>query len=256
MKCDQTGRDQLHAFADGELSEADERHWEAHLRECAECRGELERLRALREAIRGQLPLREPPRQLRDQVRRTVRAEQGRRAAARPQRGAWLALAATLVVAASAGSWMLGRDAATRDTLAADIVAAHLRSLQLEHLVDIASSEHHVVKPWFAGKLEFSPPVPDLAAEGYPLLGARLDFVAGQQVAALVYGRREHRVNLFVWPGAAGCSEDGALVRRGINVVHGRAAGMELWAVSDLTSAELSDLMRRWEQAATDGGCR
>src|SRR5689334_12852436 len=153
MTCRLTERDELHAFADGELAEAEERRWEEHVQVCAQCRTELAQMRSLRAAIRAELPPCEPPRALREDIRRAVRAEQAERRAARPSRTRWLALAASAVLAAGVGSWELGRASAERDTIATDVVAGHLRSLELDHLVDIESSEHHVVKPWFAGKL-------------------------------------------------------------------------------------------------------
>ena len=133
--------------------------------------------------------------------------------------------------------------------LADQVVAGHVRSLEVDHLVDIASSEHHVVKPWFAGKLDFSPPVPELGQHGYPLIGARVDYLDGRAVAALVYARGPHRVNLFVWPAGAAstCVRDPTIVRQGFNLSHGRAREMEFWAVSDLNRGELEDLVRHWQ---------
>jgi anti-sigma factor RsiW len=112
-----------------------------------------------------------------------------------------------------------------------------------------------VVKPWFAGKLDFSPPVPDLAAEGFPLVGGRIDYLGGRQVAALVYQRGPHRINLLLWPGGDSprCTRGPALVRQGFNLAHGRAAGMEFWSVSDLNARELQEFVTRWQHAAAPG---
>jgi anti-sigma factor RsiW len=134
--------------------------------------------------------------------------------------------------------------------LASDVVADHIRALQPGHLEDVVSTDQHTVKPWFDGRIDFAPPVRDFAADGFPLKGGRLDYLDGRPVAALVYQRDKHIINLFVWP------ESGAVLHpvsdtaiQGYNVVHWTAGGMNFWAVSDVERAQLDDFAKLWQSA-------
>ncbi len=120
-----------------------------------------------------------------------------------------------------------------------EIVDSHIRSLQSpeeSHLYDVKSTDQHTVKPWFDQHIDFSPTVKQLSADGYPLLGGRLDYIHNHSVAALVYGRAKHKINMFIWPGESG---QGTSADRGFNIIHWSTGGMTYWVVSDLNTAEL-----------------
>jgi anti-sigma factor RsiW len=265
MTCEHPADAALSGYLDGELPAEQRRWWDEHLAACPECRDELSRLRTLRASLRRELPPMEPSSAFREQLRQALRAEAPPAAAAPARRMvAWprwgsAALAAGLVFAVGFGLGHRAGSDGAGDPIVAQVVAGHVRSLEADHLVDVASSEHHVVKPWFAGKLDFSPPVPDLAAVGFPLLGGRIDHVGGRQVAALVYQRGPHRINLLLWPGPgpSRCESGPTVMRQGFNLAHGRAAGMEFWAVSDLNPQELQEFVRRWQHGAApaEEGC-
>ena len=157
-------------------------------------------------------------------------------------RPAQLRIAAALIVAAFAG-WGVGsfRTAGhtSAETTTNELVDAHVRSLLPGHLLDVVSSDRHTVKPWFAGKTDIAPAVVDLSGSGFPLLGGRLDYVAGHTAATLTYGRRLHTINLFVWRTGQGEDGDGALVLRGYSLLHWTSAGLSYWAVSDAAPSEL-----------------
>jgi len=133
-------------------------------------------------------------------------------------------------------------------------VSSHIRSLMASHLTDVASTDQHTVKPWFNGRLDFSPPVTDLATSGYPLIGGRLDYLRGRPVAALVYQRRKHLINVFTWPDErAADSETPPRTQKGYHVIHETHGGMAYWIVSDLNPEELSVFARRLVAGGKEG---
>ena len=134
--------------------------------------------------------------------------------------------------------------------LAGQVLDSHIRSLMASHLADVVSTDQHTVKPWFNGKLDFSPPVIDFAAQGFPLIGGRLDYLDGRSAAALVYRRRKHIINLFVWPEQGRVGTE-SMTRRGYHLIHWTKDGMTYWAVSDVSGSDLSQFARLSQEAAT-----
>jgi anti-sigma factor RsiW len=232
----------VHAYLDGELDLIRQVEIEDHLRECAKCQAAYESQRALQSVLKADGLYFAAPARLERQVRAAVRTEsvpaKWWSRVFSPPRLAVAASAAALVIVAVAVGPMLSRQA--RNQIAQEGVSAHIRSLMASHLTDVPSSDQHTVKPWFAGKLDFSPPVVDLKDEGFPLVGGRLDYVENRPIAALAYRRGEHVINLFVWPSGsnadAGEASDG---RQGYNALSWTRDRTNFWAVSDLNATEL-----------------
>ena len=244
MEC-REAEDLLGAYLDGELEPPVSASVRDHVDTCATCRQRLANLESTGRMVR-RAPYYQAPAGLR------ARVIHGRaRSAATPH---WLAWAAAAVVVASlTGSILFVRSARRAldpvDAVAQEVVSSHVRALMGAHLFDVQSTDQHTVKPWFLGKLDFSPPVTDLAQAGYPLTGGRLDYLAGRPVAALVYTRGQHAINLFVWPEASNAvrSSD-ARALRGFHVRHWVRGGMSYWAVSDVSDADLDEFVRALQQ--------
>jgi len=250
---------QIDAELDGELDGAEARQLETHLAGCAACRRFREGRVALRAHLAAEMPVYPAPEHLRRTVQRAAATQRSERrfapsvVAARGWSGA-LALAASLVIVAL-GSWQLARREAASDAMADQLLASHVRSLMPGHLTDVLSSDQHTVKPWFNGKLDYSPPVYDFVGQGYPLIGGRLDYVGGRPVAALVYGRRQHLINVYVWPARGLGGGQVERTTQGYHMVHWILGDNDYWAVSDLGRAELDQfaaLLRQADAAATD----
>jgi len=235
-------KDLVHFYIDQELDLLRVVDVDKHLQSCAACRELYDRQRALRSSFKSDASYHRAPPELRERLRFALRTET--KGAARP-RGRWpgrwntgLAIAATVVLSVSAVLYLALP--APHNRLVDDLVSSHVRSLMVNHLADVASSDQHTVKPWFNGKLDYSPPVDDLTAQGFPLIGGRLDYVDDHPVAALVYRHRLHVINLFVWPSENRREQKlRASTRQGYNLLNWAQAGMEFWAVSDLNEAEL-----------------
>jgi anti-sigma factor RsiW len=231
----------IQADVDGELEPAEAARVSRHVDVCPACARLQIRLVALSNRVRDDATRFQAPAHLQEAVRKQLprrRWSLFAQPALATGASTALALAASLAVFA-----VLPRS----DMMPDWIVAAHIRALQPDHLVDVMSSEQHTVKPWFAGRLPFAPPVKDLSAEGFFLQGARLDALPGNTAATLVYKRRQHLIDMFIWP--TGTDEpDGRTVgaREGYNFVRWQSGGMTIWAVSDLNMTELSDFAGHW----------
>ncbi len=234
----------VQAELDGELSVAESAALQAHLEGCAGCRALQTELADLSTGLRGAAPLYAAPARLRAMLVAQGAPHPAPHPARRVARHPALAFGAGLAVAASVALALLPGPAAT--TLDDQAVAGHIRALQPGHLTDVPSSDRHTVRPWFDGRIDYAPPVRDFLAAGFPLLGGRLDYLGGRPVAALVYRRDRHLIDLYVWP-EAGAAAPTQRARNGYTVVGWRAGGMAFLAVSDLEPAELLAFARLWE---------
>jgi anti-sigma factor RsiW len=232
----------LHGYLDGELDLVSALGLERHLQGCSSCGEAYQRLRALQGALRA-APLRwEAPPSLEGRARSVLR-ESGRPPLWITPSRRRLGLAAAAAALLALVGWALARTwtaPSADDLLAQQVIAAHVRSLLAAHRVDVPSSDRHEVKPWFQGRLDYPPEVPDLEAEGFRLVGGRLDYLSDRPVAALVYQRRKHLVNLFTWPAADPADQaPRAATRQNQHVVRWAQGGMNYWAASDLNPGEL-----------------
>ena len=249
MSCE-LPRTMIHGYLDGELDAVRAAEFERHLEQCPECVTALESQESLRSSLQRAELYEKAPAELRQKVLSSLRPAAGPIPFVAPRRRAavaqWLAIAAVLLLLLYSG-WRLFPGLGQKNdqtALAAQIVDAHLRSLEPGHLTDVISTDQHTVKPWFDGKLDFAPPVQDFAADGFPLTGGRLDVVGGRTVAALVYGRRKHFVNVFIWPSNNPDAPPSSGAQQGYHWITWQKNGMAYWAVSDTAAADLDELQR------------
>ena len=230
-------------YVDDELVEAEAASVVEHIEGCAQCRQRVGDRESLRRLVRS-MPYHAAPARVRASI------------AARPRPSrlpSLLALAAGLAIAVTAAGTFGIRARQTGQAttaLAHELVDRHLGALASERVFDVRSSNEHTVKPWFQGKLDFSPPVPDLASAGFPLVGGRVDTIGDRRVAALVYQRREHVIDVFVSPARAGIATSDTRSIRGFQERHWIHADLSLWAVSDLNDRELAEFVQAFESTA------
>lgn len=234
-------RELLHAYVDGELDLANARQTERHLESCDDCRETEKAIRELHRALTSEATAYRAPSHLRKNVRAALRREAK---ASRQSLSPWLMFATGAAFAAVILGFVLFQTTRTarNDAIVDQVVANHVRSLLAAQLVDVVSTDQHTVKPWFDGKIDFAPEVRDLATNGFPLDGGRLDYLDGKTVAALVYHRNKHPINLFITPLPTGRSTSPtAMTRRGYNILAWTNNGLKYWAVSDLNQTELRE---------------
>ncbi|HUI18862.1 MAG TPA: anti-sigma factor [Alphaproteobacteria bacterium] len=253
MECGEA-RALIDPYLDGEFALERTLELERHLEGCADCAALLASRRALSAALRGKLAYHAAPLSLHGRVRAAIAAaEPSRRARALP--APWLRMAASFfLVAGLSAALTYSLVPRETDLVPDEVFASHVRGmLSGTSGIDVVSSDEHTVKPWFAGKLDFSPPVVDLASDGFPLAGGRVDYLAGRTVAALVYRHKKHVITLFVWPQAGPARAIAASARRGDNLDHWSDGRMAYWAISDLNAEELADFARHYAAAAAAG---
>jgi anti-sigma factor RsiW len=235
-----------HAYADRELDLVRTTEIERHLSDCRACSQAYENIRVLSSALKSSDLYFKAPAHLRRRIRASLPNE-ARSSSSQPfdwrQWLKWgIPIAGTTMIA-----FLLATSfnrASTDERLAQEVTANHVRSLMATHLTDVTSSDQHTVKPWFDGKLDFAPPVKDLAAQGFPLVGGRLDYLQNRSVAALVYERHKHLINLFIWPASRSSNTpEKPAMRQGYNLIHWNQSGMTFWAVSDLNAVELREFV-------------
>ena len=252
MTCDES-RARVGALVDRELDLVRSLEIEAHVAACAGCARAFEQQQEVRAAFNATSLTFTPSPAVERRVRAALHCEAGPRAVF--SRWTWRTVALpAAAMAALALSWAVvgNRDAPSHhDALLDELVAGHVRSLQVDHLVDVASSDQHSVKPWFNGKVDFAPQVVDFTADGFPLVGGRVDYVAGHPAAALVYKHRQHVINVFIWP----AEHDGGramqtVASAGYHLLRWDAAGLTYGAVSDLNPSDLERLARLLRQTS------
>src|SRR5438876_5559495 len=272
MNCERA-TELMDGYLDDELDPITSQAIEQHLRDCRNCEQGYMANRTLIHAIGSAMPYYSAPAGLRERIQSSLReeiAEQPARAVApdaRPQSATkqpeprfilfgtswnWLALAAAIVFAAIIGWNLLPglRRSDAEQFLATQLIASHVRSLMANHLADVPSSDQHTVKPWLDAKLDFAPPVVDLTNAGFPLIGGRLDYLDNRPVAALIYQRRKHFINLFVWPASDVSRRTAAkeISHQGYHLLHWIEGDFNYWAVSDVNKEDLQNFQHLFEE--------
>ncbi len=254
MSCQKT-QELIHGYLDGELDLARSLEVEQHMHECEICARSYRSQSTLRSSLKNDLLYYTAPEQLKKRVRFSLRKEAKSEVSRRAFGWRWLFVGASLTFMLLVGVvvWRLAPRfirPSGDELLAQEIVSDHVRSLQMPgHLTDVLSSDQHTVKPWFDGKLDFAPPVKDFASQEFRLYGGRLEYLNNRTVATLVYQRRLHYINLYIWPAEqAGATGEATTQRQGYNLIHWTSSGMNYWAISDLNSVELHEFARLVQQ--------
>jgi anti-sigma factor RsiW len=238
-------RELIEGLVDEELDPATKAEVEEHLGGCPNCSATYSQIREQQAAIRSYSPYYNAPAHLEQSVRDALRRTSSEKTRVEGRNASWrlLAIAASVLLVCSLG-WNISQlhtRAPEQEIMAQNILSSHVRSLIGTHLLDVVSTDQHTVKPWFNGKIDFSPVVRDFSLQGFPLIGGRIEYLSGRTIAALVYQRRKHIINLFTWPSSAsaGNIKESRFARNGYNELQWVDASMTYWAVSDLGLAEL-----------------
>jgi len=261
----------MDGYLDGELDPITSQAIEEHLRDCRNCDQAYETQGSLIRSMGNAAPYYKAPAELRERIQFSLRNEIAEQSARNGGRDAqprsptrppgsrtilfgtpwnWLGLAAAIIFAAIVVSNVVPRwqRPGADQFLATQLIASHVRSLMANHLTDVASSDQHTVKPWLDTKLDFAPPVVDLSSEGFPLIGGRLDYLDNRPVAALIYQRRKHFINLFVWPAESNTKRaTQAMSRQGYQLLHWVDSDFNYWAVSDVSTNDLQTFHEQFE---------
>ena len=270
MNCEEAKK-LMDGYLDGELDPITSQTIEQHLRECDKCDQAYKAHALLIRSISHKTPYYKAPAGLRERIQSSLREEIAKRSPRSVSRNIpslfqskpserravlfgtqwnWLALAAAIVFAAIIAFNLVPRlqRPGADQLLATQLIASHVRSLMANHLTDVASSDQHTVKPWLDAKLDFAPAVVDLGSEGFPLLGGRLDYLDNRTVAALVYQRRKHFINVFTWPAESGTTgTTKTMTRQGYQLLHWVDSDINYWAVSDVSEADLQAFKKVFE---------
>ena len=257
MSCDLAQRF-VPGYMDGELDLVRTIEMETHLKDCPACVQKLEDHQVVRALLRRSSPAYAAPAVLRDRVQSSLRASAKADMEVRESGIQWWSLhvwrwagAVAVLALFSLSGWQFTarlREPSSDQRIAAEVFSSHVRSLEANHLMDVVSTDQHTVKPWFDAKLDFSPPVEDLASNGFPLVGGRLDYLEGHEVAALIYQRRNHFINVFVWPDSNETnSTQSVKSRQGFSIMRWSRDGFQCWAVSDIGGSELAEFVRLLE---------
>ena len=254
MSC-QRAQELIHGYLDGELDLARSLDVEQHMHECEICARTYRSQTTLRSSLKSDSLYYTAPEKLKKRIQSSLRKEARSKVSQRAFGWRWLTVGASLAFVLLIGVvvWRLvpGSIRPSGDELLAqEVVSDHVRSLQMPgHLTDVLSTDQHTVKPWFDGKVDFAPLVKNFASQEFPLLGGRLEYLNNRTVAALIYQRRLHYINLFIWPAEqAGSSGEVTIQRQGYNLIHWTDSGMNYWAISDLNSVELHEFARLVQQ--------
>ena len=249
MDCTNT-RTLLDTYLDGELDPVRNLEIEEHLHGCARCSQSYSDRQVIRGGLKTESLYFKAPADLEKRIQRSVRQAAKAEKPARWFSESWFKIATPLTAAALVVLLLVPYfgDSSSDQLLTQQVVSSHIRSLMVDHLADVRSTDEHTVKPWFNGKLDFSPPVNDLARDGFPLIGGRLDYLNNRPVAALVYQRDKHVINVFIWPSEKSAPSGAPInTQQGYHVIRWASAGAIFWVVSDLEAnqlAKFADLLR------------